>query len=332
MTAIIDIHTHVVPERFPIGPKHAAEHWPCMNRNRHGGCLMTVGGRPFRELDARVWDVGERRAAMALEGTDIHVLSPMPELLSHWLDADDAVPLLRHVNETIAHMVKEAPASFVGLGAVPMQSPDKAVDELDVIKFDLGLSGIEVGASINERPLGDPMFRPVLARAQELQLAVFVHSVRPSLSAVWEPHTLFAPTVGYPTDVAMAAMSLLLNDVMRELPELRIAFAHGGGALITILPRLAVAWERSQSFRERVRFPPIETASRFFYDSLLYEPHLLMALVELVGASRICIGSDEPFAIRQPRPAEFVCGLPLSETDKTSILHHNARRFLALDS
>ena len=37
------------------------------------------------------------------------VLSPMPELLSYWLPLDDALPLIRHVNDTIAAMVAREP-------------------------------------------------------------------------------------------------------------------------------------------------------------------------------------------------------------------------------
>lgn len=327
---VIDIHTHVVPEDFPPSPAGAAGAWPCMRRLDDASWVMHVGDKPFRNLDARAWDVPERLAAMAREGSDMHVLSPMPELLSYWMNTTDAVLLARHVNRTIANMVARAPSSFVGLGSVPMQDEAAAVAELDVIKWELGLAGIEVGASINDVPLGAAVFRPILARAQELGLAVFVHSVRPSHATALEAGGMLTATVGYPLDVATAVVSFLLEDIRGKLPELRIAFAHGGGALMTVLPRLRAAWERSPKMRELLRASPTDTVRGFYFDSVVYEPALLMALLDMAGSDRICIGSDEPFEIRQARPADAVRGLSLPASIEAAMLHGNAKRFLAL--
>jgi aminocarboxymuconate-semialdehyde decarboxylase len=45
---------------------------------------------------------------MVRMGIARQLLSPMPELLSYWLPLDDALPLIRHVNTTIAAMVARA--------------------------------------------------------------------------------------------------------------------------------------------------------------------------------------------------------------------------------
>ena len=57
-------------------------------------------------------------------------LSPMPELLSYWLPADDARTLLAYINDTIAAMVAQAPDRFVGLGGIPLQDMDMALMQL----------------------------------------------------------------------------------------------------------------------------------------------------------------------------------------------------------
>jgi hypothetical protein len=103
----------------------------------------------------------------------------MPELLSYWLPLDDALPLTRHVNDTIAAMVARAPDKFIGLGGVPMQDPDMAARELERLMRD-GFRGVELGSNINGAPLGDPKFDVFFAAAEELGAAVFVHALHPA--------------------------------------------------------------------------------------------------------------------------------------------------------
>ena len=55
----------------------------------------------------------------------------MPELLSYWLPLEDAKVLVRYLNDQIAAMVERAPQRLVGLGAVPLQDVDAALQELD---------------------------------------------------------------------------------------------------------------------------------------------------------------------------------------------------------
>ena len=81
---LIDVHAHVVPERFPGNPSPATNaRWPCMRK--HGAAAtMLIADKPFRELDARSWDVRRRIEDMDRDRVTMQALSPMPELLSYW--------------------------------------------------------------------------------------------------------------------------------------------------------------------------------------------------------------------------------------------------------
>ena len=129
----IDIHTHIVPARFPpYSGDAAAARWPEMTPAldcRHAN--VVIAGKVFRTVTDECWDVDRRVEAMALSRITRQVLSPMPELLSYWLAVDDAVALGCHVNETIAEMVNRAPDQFSGLGMVPLQKPERAARELE---------------------------------------------------------------------------------------------------------------------------------------------------------------------------------------------------------
>lgn len=47
--------------------------------------------------------------------------------------------------------------------------------------------------------------------------------------------------LGYPTDVGLAAASVLTGGLLHRCPALRLAFSHGGGTLGLLLPRLMQA-------------------------------------------------------------------------------------------
>ena len=89
MGAVIDIHTHVVPSRLAADPRRDRR-WPSVELSAGDDAAVVIGAKVFRKIDARSWDVGKRLSDMVEDGTDMQVLSPMPELLSHWLPADDA--------------------------------------------------------------------------------------------------------------------------------------------------------------------------------------------------------------------------------------------------
>ena len=121
----IDIHTHIVPFDFPayLGSSGGAS-WPSMaecSECRHRNVM--IDGKVFRTVSHECWDVEQRLQQMEATGIGRQVLSPMPELLSYWMPADDALVLCRHINQVIADMVSRAPQHFTALGCVPLQDP-----------------------------------------------------------------------------------------------------------------------------------------------------------------------------------------------------------------
>src|SRR5690348_3739196 len=94
--------------------------WPSVELQDASAAVM-VGGKVFRVIDSRSWDARRRLDDMAIDDIQIQVVSPMPELLSHWFPPADADALCRHVNEGIAALCADHPRHFVGIGMVPMQ-------------------------------------------------------------------------------------------------------------------------------------------------------------------------------------------------------------------
>ena len=60
----------------------------------------------------------------------VQALSTVPVMFSYWAKPEDTLDLSRILNDDLADTVKKYPRRFVGLGTLPMQAPDLAVQEL----------------------------------------------------------------------------------------------------------------------------------------------------------------------------------------------------------
>ena len=328
---IIDVHTHIMPREFPpVGARAAGPAWPSMAHGAGGRADVMIEGANYRTVAATCWDVPARVAAFPSEGVDRHVLSPMPRLLDYTISASDGLDLARHLNETIAAMVREAPDRFYGLGSVPLQDPALAARELPRLR-DLGLRGIEVSTNIAGRNIGDAAFRPFLKEVERLDLAIFSHAQFPTFRDRL-PGALTENSVAFPIENALALSSAIIQGVFEECPSLRICFSHGGGVFPFMLPRIENQWQGGGPFRAALPKSPTEYARMAYYDDVLFDHRALRYLLDVVGTSQVMVGSDFPFADWRSRvhADEEFTALGLSAAEREAIGSANALRFLGL--
>jgi len=327
----VDVHTHFVPETFPpMGDRPGGDRWPQMQRLDAHTAQVMISGRNFRTVTDECWSVERRLEGMEATGVSREAVSPMPELLSYWAEAAPARDFARQINEGIARLVEQAPDRFSGLGMVPLQDPDLAAAELAAVKA-LGLVGVEIGSNVEGRPIGDPRFLPFFQEAAAQGLAIFVHSFHPlGRERLVGPGPL-ENYVGFPLDQAFAVASLITGGVLERCGGARIACSHGGGGLAMVLPRLNHGWSLSEALRQALPRRPEEYARRLYFDTLVYDPRPLRYLLELVGASRLVVGSDYPFDIQEKPPGKALSEVAdLAPADREAITTGNALRFLGL--
>jgi aminocarboxymuconate-semialdehyde decarboxylase len=299
----IDVHTHFVPDTMPPAAGRTPL-WPSIEHRERDTAAVIVGGRVFRLIDSRSWDAGRRLRDMEADDVDVQVVSPMPELLSHWFPADDADALSDHINRGIAQLCTAHPENFIGIGMVPAQDPALAARRLADVKA-LGLRGIEIGTHINGVALGDARMHEFYAAAEEADLAIMIHPLHPAGMERIAGRPELAAVAAFPLETALAATSLLTHGITERFPKLRILLSHGGGALPWILPRLKHARALGPPLQDLFARDPGEMAKAFYYDTILYDGGALRFLADSVGADHLVVGSDYPFSIKQDRPAQF---------------------------
>ena len=330
MSEVIDIHTHIIPEKFPAyAGKGNNVPWPSMADADACHKHVMISGKLYRTVADGSWSVPRRIEEMSAMRVTRQAISPMPELLSYWLPLDDARVLIRYLNEQIAEMIALAPERFVGLGCVPLQDSDAAIRELEFLRNDLNFAGAEIASHVNGVSIGHARFEPFFAAAERLGAAIFVHALRPAgqdrIVGVFPEQA-----VCFPGDVALACASMITGGIASRHPKLRIAFSHGGGTMSILMPRLVHAWNMFPKAKESLKESPATIARRFYYDELVFDPNAVRFLVQQFGASQILVGTDYPFALGDGKPLVTLKKSGLDAKTLAAISSKNARRFLGL--
>jgi aminocarboxymuconate-semialdehyde decarboxylase len=323
----IDIHTHVVPLGLPdMTGRAAAERFPVLGNRAGDRAEVLVDGVNIRPVTSVCWDVDDRLLAMTDSGVTRQVISPMPALLTYWSDPADALYYADGLNDAIAAMVAKAPGRLVGFGALPLQRPVAAVAAVPRL-VELGMRGVEIGSNIDGRPIGDPAFFDVFRALADAGLAVFVHSMAPDTDRlVGVP--MLDNIVGFPSDVGLAAASVITGGLLLAVPGLRIAFSHGGGTLGSLLPRIAMGWRVFGADALRMPDDPVAVARALWFDTLVYDSRTLRYLMDMLGPDHFAVGSDFPFVVREDPPGAILDAPELGGVDDHALRYGNAMRLL----
>ena len=327
----IDTHTHVIPENFPqyLGSCVPTD-WPAMAPAHACHRSVMISGKLYRTVSDKCWDSAKRLADLDSMGLHIQAISPMPELLSYWMAPQAGAQLCHYLNAQIAAMVNESSGRMVGLGAVALQDMDLALQELTHIMQTPGFAGVEIGSNINGVAVGDLRFDPFFEACEALGAAVFVHALRPTgMDRLIGPAPL-QQVLAYPSDVGLAAASVLTTNLLARRPSLRIAFSHGGGTLALLLPRLEQACKVFPALQTSIVQSPREQARKLFYDTLVFDTATLQHLVAQFGASQLMVGTDYPFNFSDAAPVTSIESAGFEPNINQMLLQSNAQRFLGI--
>jgi predicted TIM-barrel fold metal-dependent hydrolase len=276
----------------------------------------------------------DRLQAMDAMGIDVEVLSINP--FWYAVDRDIAPGLIRAQNEGLAAICAANPDRFAALATVSLQHPDLAAGQLEEGVTALGLRGGSVGASVGSEELAARRFDPFWAKAEELDVPIFLHPQGvPELESRLQGNGFLGNVIGNPLGTTLALSHLIFEGTLDRFPGLKICAAHGGGYLPSYADRsdYGCATRPAQCTGPLAR-RPTDYVKQLYVDALVFSSEALRHLVSVVGASRVVIGTDYPFPwtatpddARVPRfeAVNHVLDTPgLSDADRAAILGGNA--------
>ncbi len=328
----IDIHTHILPERWPdLRERYGYGGFVQLEHHGPGCARMMLDGKHFRDVEPNCWDPALRIRECDATDVDVQVLSTVPVMFSYWAKPDDTADLAKLLNDHIAGLVDRYPTRFSGLGTLPMQHAELAIRELERIIHSLKLPGVQIGTHVNGWNLDDPRVFPILEAAEQLGAAIFVHPWqmlgKERMGLYWLPWL-----VGMPAETALSICSLIFGGVFEKLPDLRVAFAHGGGAFPGLIGRLEHGFNvRPDIVATHNERNPREYIGRFFVDSLVHDESMLRYMLELFGPECIALGSDYPFPLGEHHPGKLIESMDLDARTRELLLADAALRWLDLE-
>lgn len=278
-------------------------------------------------IGPRLHGIDQRLSDMDRLGIDVQALSPHPGQYFYGTDADTGRAAARAVNDGIAAAVALHPRRFVGMGTVPMQDVQLAIEEMRRCVGELDLRGIEISTNVGGVDYHDERFRPFFAAAEELGILLFIHPLGFTQSTRMGAY-YFNNLIGNPLESTLAVGHLIFGGVLDRHPGLKICVAHGGGYLPSYWGRMDHGWRARADCSEHCRHLPSSYLRKLWFDTLVFDPDQLDSLVRTHGADKLCLGSDYPFDMAEPDPLAFHARL--SEQDHARIVGGNAAALLGL--
>lgn len=330
---VVDVHAHLLP-RSAIAAANDRVEWfgSTVERDELGRPRIITGDYAVSLGGPVHWEsIAQRVERMDAMGVDEQVLSLNPILFRYYNDPGHASDCATAVNQEIAGIAAEWPDRFSGFGALPMQSPDLAIAELERVMGMPHMVGAAVGSHVNGLNWDEPELFPVLEAAADLGATVFVH---PAASRLKEalPRYHMRNYIANPTETTIAIGSIIFGGVLERLPGLRLVFAHGGGYACWGSARFDHGYSVRPEAREHAPLFPTEYLRRMWFDSLVHGHVNLRHLIDAVGVERVVLGSDFPADMGQPDPVDWIEESDLSESERLAVLGTNTAALFGRES
>jgi predicted TIM-barrel fold metal-dependent hydrolase len=297
--------------------------------------LNAPEGQRSPDMLAKLHDLGEMRiAAMDAAGVDMQVLSHGAPS-GQGLPPDIAVETVRAANDRLRRAIALHPKRFAGFAALPTGHPEAAADELDRCVSELGMCGAMVHGLTNGVFLDDKRFWPIFARAERLNVPIYLHPAAPHpqvMDVYYKDYVKDFPLVmraawGFTVEAATQAIRLVLSGVFEKHPGLQFILGHMGETLPFLLWRIDQALSRPG--QAELSFRALFSEHFHITTSGHFSTPALMCVMTEMGADRIMFAIDWPFVENEPA-MRWIDTLQISQADKKKMLSTNARRLLRI--
>jgi predicted TIM-barrel fold metal-dependent hydrolase len=295
------------------------------------------------ELSARLLDIQDTRLKlMDKHGIQTMILSLNAPAVQAIGDIPRAIEIAKRANDALAEECAKRPDRFKAFAALPLQSPDAAIEELERCVKDLGF----VGALVNgfsqvdgsDQPLyyDLPQYRPFWAAVEKLDVPFYLHprNPLPQDSRIYEGHNwLMGPTWAFAQETAVHALRLMGSGLFDVHPKLKIILGHMGEGLPYMMWRID---NRNAWVKVAPNYPAKKKIVDYFNENFWlttsgnFRTQTLIDAILEVGADRVLFSTDWPFE-NIDHAADWFDAASISEPDRKKIGRGNAAKLFNFD-
>jgi predicted TIM-barrel fold metal-dependent hydrolase len=290
-------------------------------------------GEPLGDvLLDRLLDTGEQRLEdMDAAGVDVQVLSLTSPGVEQF-DPEKGTVLARKANEELARVIERHPDRYLGFAALAPRDPEAAADELERAVKDLGLRGWKTHSNYGDTYLDDEEYRPILARAEQLDVPIYLHPTVPAMPQLRKyGFALAGAPFGFGIETSVCMMRLIYSGIFDRYPRLQIMLGHLGEGLPFLVQRMDFAYVRpwfDPDARPDLKKKPSDYLREnvFVTTSGNYFAAAFTCTCEAMGIDRILFASDYPYEDSK-ECVQFVEGLAIGREEREKIYFRNAGQF-----
>lgn len=200
-----------------------------------------------------------------------------------FVNGEKANKIAVNANQELAGIVANYPDKFeAGVGMLAMNNIPASLKILDAIKENPYLVGAQIFTRHLDKSIADPEFEPILVKAAELNLPLWLHPVfdkrKPDNNLVfsWE------------YELSQAMLQLVQSDIFKKVPNLKILVHHAGAMVPYFSGRIEHILDQEHA----------EMFKNFYVDTAILgnTPALQLAL-DYFGINHVLFGTDAPFAV-----------------------------------
>jgi predicted TIM-barrel fold metal-dependent hydrolase len=290
------------------------------------GVRVVKMGDWLRKIPPHYFDVDVKLAAMDAAGVELTALTvndPGPE----WFGADGP-EVARIANDFVAGIVRRHPRRFFGLCVLPLQDMRASLAELDRCAKQLGMKGILLYTNLAGRYPDEPEFRPLYARAVELDLPLLLHPAKPVTIEQVKAYEMTS-SLGNMFDDTIALTRIILSGILDECPKLKLVCPHLGGTLPFIVGRIDHQTQVLKRGPKNLTRAPSEYLRQVWLDVVSPQPLAVKFVHEFLGADRLLFSSDHPW-VEPKLIRDTLASAHLPPADLEKIHSLNARKLFKL--
>jgi 4-oxalmesaconate hydratase len=292
---IIDCHGHYTtePQQLHDFRKKQSE---AISQGEH----VSPGNLNITDDQIRESLEGAQLKLQRARGTDLTIFSPRAAGMGHHIgDERTSMEWSRLCNDLIHRVCTLYPKNFIGVCQLPQSpgvSPANCAAELDRCVTQYGF----VGCNLNPDPSGgfwrtksltDRSWYPLYEKMVELDVPAMIHV---SMSCNPCCHTTGAHYINGDTT---AFMQLIMGDLFKDFPTLKLIIPHGGGAV-------PYHWGRYRGLALNNGKPELKEhlLKNVFFDTCVYHLPGIELLTKVMPVDNILFASEMVGAVRGVDP------------------------------
>src|SRR3954469_3056481 len=305
--------------------------------------LMVLNDRLFLE-DTGLAEIGPRRlGAMDKAGINVQILSAHTPGVQN-VPGREGIDFAYRLNKMLVDgPMATYPGRFQAFATLPLQNPEASADELERAVREDGFLGCLTNGIIGKKFLDHPDFEPVLARAEALDVPIYIHpslppdevfqiyysNMRPEYQKEYQDQVLSISAYGWHQEVVTQCLRMITSGVFDRFPKLQIIIGHMGEGLPFFYKRIV---EKMSEVTEDTLDKPFE---QYFHDnfwfttSAFFQDELLDLLLNYISVDRVMFATDYPF-VNMKEGTDWFRAVNLPRETKEKIAFRNAEKLFRI--